>query len=227
MSAPSHLENRANIAIFCSGFKLFYYNLLLSIDILTSQHQLWLVGISKTRNSQIEKQQRSIFPCCWQQKCFNSQDEMLTKAKNQPFIIILNGCKNPFLILLSIIPEPWPWIFLTTIDLPGDLWVVADLNILSQTQSPTLPLTSQTPASSPWTCLVAWIAGWPGSHQHLSPFPLVWVMGIAVLPAPPSLPAASPTGLVEYPRAAGSWQSLAVKQAAHTAVYWAPGDADG
>lgn len=42
-------------------------------------------------------------------------------------------------------------------------------------------------------------------------------MGIAVLPAPPSLPAASTTGLVEYPRIAAPWQNLAVEQAAEDA----------
>lgn len=145
------------------------------------------------------------------------------------YIITLNDCKNPFLIHLSIIPEPWPWICLTTTGLPRDRWVVADLDSLSQTQSPHSDLTSldSRSASSPWTCLVARIAGWPGSHHHFCSFPLVWAMGIAALPAPPSFSAASPTGLAEYPSVAASWQSPAVKQAADTAVYWAPADADG
>lgn len=194
-SAPSHLENGPNIAIFCLAFKPFYYNLWLSIGILTSQHQLQFVGISKNRNSEVEKQQRSIWSCYWQQQCFNIRDEMLTKAKQKKphavyhyFEWLQESFSNP----LVHYPRTM------TLDLPHhyrlawDHWMVVHFDSLSQTQPSHTDLTSldPRPASFPWSCLVARMASWPGSHPHLSTFPLVWVMGIAVLPAPPSLPAA-------------------------------------
>lgn len=48
-------------------------------------------------------------------------------TKNLQYISILIDCMNLFPIHLSIMPGPWPWPCLTTMGLPGDRWVVADL----------------------------------------------------------------------------------------------------
>lgn len=128
-----------------------------------------------------------------------------------------------------------PWTCLITMAVPGDCWTVSDLGCCHRHDPHPLiwlPLTPNLPHPHRRAQRPGLLAG----RVAITGSPLFSLFGchgtaprwaVAALPAPPSLPAASPPALREHPMVAASWQSLAVKQSANTAVCWAPGDAYG
>lgn len=124
----------------------------------------------KKRNSQGAKQQRSIWPCFWQQHCSNTWNETLTNNKKKTCSISLFWAAArihhvPDLGLLA--SSLW-----ACLEIAGWWLAMAAVTGMFPTHWSDFPWLQ---TSSLQTCPTTQIAGWPSHHCRHSSFLLVWV----------------------------------------------------